>query len=243
MTRFISLFKLQLPWIQCDNEAHSLALQVESKVKALNGLPSSSVDSAPNDITSILKSVSLLLGRFSEKYEREKTKLSQSTIAVQDINQGEQLNEFVEPKSIDGFSERAKILEESASKAEPSPPFIMESEPEPSATAKELIKLRDYVLLACGENSESDRKIFESLYRKIGQILLKEGITALENTEKFNYELQQVIDTQVTDDLALDEMISSTVRPGYLFNQRLVRPQEVIVYTYRPYLKEESEVT
>ena len=47
------------------------------------------------------------------------------------------------------------------------------------------------------------------------------------------YERQQVIATQVTSDPAQDDCICDTVRLGYLFQGRLIRPQETIVYCFQ----------
>jgi hypothetical protein len=116
---------------------------------------------------------------------------------------------------------------------EPQPPASKEPEPTLSQTAKELIKLRDWVFLACHGEATGDRPKFESLYQKLGKILSLEGVSVLEETGVFNYAQQQVIDTVPTADPAQDETIASTVRPGYQFNQKLVRPQEVIVFTYQ----------
>jgi molecular chaperone GrpE (heat shock protein) len=38
------------------------------------------------------------------------------------------------------------------------------------------------------------------------------------------------METKPTDDANLDGLVSSTLRPGYLFDGKLIRPQEVIVY-------------
>jgi hypothetical protein len=222
MTRNLPFFKIRLPWIRNDHEVQTLSLQIESKIKDLNDLPSTPINSAPDDIASILKSTNLLLDRFIEKYKHELTKHpSIGTLSP-------------EPKISEPSSQAVQQPDVIQTPDEPSRPFTIDREPEPSTTARELIKLRDYILLACTENATSDRKVFESLYQKVGQILTHESVTVLEETGQFNYEHQQVIDTQTTDDQTLDEMISSTIRSGYLFNQKLLRPQEVIVYVYTP---------
>jgi molecular chaperone GrpE (heat shock protein) len=104
--------------------------------------------------------------------------------------------------------------------------------PEISSAAKELIKLRDWVLLAKSGEIASPASVLEGLYRKLGQLLQKEGVTALEAAGPFDEERQQIIETQPTEDPSQDNVVCDTVRPGYLFNGQLVRPQEVILYTY-----------
>jgi molecular chaperone GrpE (heat shock protein) len=92
--------------------------------------------------------------------------------------------------------------------------------------------LRDWVLLA--KSGESDNqaspKVLDAIYKQLGKILEKEGITPLEETGSFNYERQQVISTEATDDPEKDDLICDTIRLGYLFKGILFRPQEVIVY-------------
>ena len=55
---------------------------------------------------------------------------------------------------------------------------------------------------------------------------------------------QQVQDKQLTDNPALDHFVYGTVRPGYLFGERLLRAQKVIIYAFpeqNPVLEESVE--
>jgi molecular chaperone GrpE (heat shock protein) len=99
-----------------------------------------------------------------------------------------------------------------------------------SATIQELIKLRDWVLLAKKNQPNGDNTVLSAIYQQLGQILAQEGVVGIEDAGLFNYERQQIIATQVTDDPEQDEYICDTVRSGYLFQGQLIRPQEVIVY-------------
>jgi hypothetical protein len=209
-----SWFKSFLPWLDGEDETRSLALQIEEKVKKLSDLPSARVDSTSQDILAILKSTCLLLDRLVERHERSQNQLATEIVPETAGSSGE-------VSLVDAESETSTKI-----------PTKIELEPEPNATAKELIKLRDWVLLAKSNDSPADSQVFESLYRKLGQILAKEGLISLEADGRFNYEQQQVLDTQTTDNPKLDEFVCTTVRPGYLFNERLVRPQEVIVYSF-----------
>ncbi|WP_050766038.1 nucleotide exchange factor GrpE [Synechococcus sp. PCC 7335] len=103
-------------------------------------------------------------------------------------------------------------------------------ESKPSSTAMELIKLRDWVLLAQSSSTSLTTEALSEIYKRLGHTLELEDITPLEMTGKFNYDQQQVVDTKVTHDPELEETICSTVRPGYLFDGKLIRPQEVTVY-------------
>jgi molecular chaperone GrpE (heat shock protein) len=65
----------------------------------------------------------------------------------------------------------------------------------------------------------------------IRKVLEKEGVTSLEENDKFDYERQQIVSTKVTDDPQKNDIVAETVRPGYIFNGSIIRPQEVIIYT------------
>jgi molecular chaperone GrpE (heat shock protein) len=99
-----------------------------------------------------------------------------------------------------------------------------------SATIQELIKLRDWVLLAKKNQPQEDNTVLSAIYQQLGRILAQEGVIVIEDTGLFNCERQQIIATQVTDNPEQDEYICDTVRSGYLFQGQLIRPQEVIVY-------------
>lgn len=192
-----------IPMLKDKREAEELALQAEIVVRKFSGLPP--VDLNDRDTIAILKSICLLLERF-QTYP-ELLNLTEDTL-VQPI----------------------KTIE-----SPPVPKTVREiSEEKPSATAQELIKLRDWVLLAKhgdGEEKASEG-VLDGIYERLGGILEKEGIIAFQAVGKFNYERQKIVSTQVTDDSSQEDLIYDTVRPGYLFNEILIRPQEVIVYTY-----------
>lgn len=103
---------------------------------------------------------------------------------------------------------------------------------EPSTTAIELIRLRDWVLLAKVGGTVVDPAVLGEINKQLGRVLAKEGITPIEESGAYDYNRQSVIGVQPTDDPAQNDLVCSTVRPGYLFHEQLVRPQEVIIYTY-----------
>ncbi|MCM0593836.1 MAG: nucleotide exchange factor GrpE [Gloeotrichia echinulata DEX184] len=197
------------PWEQKEREAKKLALQIESQARGLNNLPEAAPDNIHSDLLDILKTSWLLLDRFTSDRVIE-TPTPEIVI--------------VEETAIEPSEPSTPVIEPTP------PPFMIAKDPEPSNTAKELIKLRDNILLAITENTTGDVRMFQSLYRKIGKILEQEGVFTLEAMEKFNYEQQQIIETRPTEDTNLDCLVCSTIRPGYLFDGKLIRPQEVIVY-------------
>ncbi|MFM8300904.1 MAG: nucleotide exchange factor GrpE [Microcystis aeruginosa] len=201
------------PWIIKERrQAEELALQAEMIVYELSGL--SRVNSNDRDVVTILNSICLLLERFQQHPELLNPK---ETPIIQPI-------EVIKTEEIEPQIE-----------SPPVPQIVREiAEEKPSVTAQELIRLRDWVLLAkSGEgDNQASPKVLDAIYKQLGKILVKEEITSLEETGSFNYERQQVVSTQVTDDPEKEDLICDIVRPGYLFKGILFRPQEVIVYTY-----------
>ena len=188
-------------------QAQQLALEAEAYVRQLNGLTTTTEE---GEIISVLNSTCLLLRRLVERAEfsSPSSHVSDGVIPTptEDVPQPSTTSTSVPP---------------------------IEPEPELSVTIKELIKLRDWVLLAKKNKTEGSPEVLSAIYQKLGQILEQEGVTVIEETGSFNYERQQVIATQVTNDPAQDDCICDTVRPGYLFQDKLIRPQEAIVYSFQ----------
>lgn len=191
-------------------QAQQLALRAEASVRKLSNLPPQCLDGAPDDVVSVLKSTCLLLERLVRRLE------------------------FPPADAQNGGAQTAQATQPGASSDEAaiSPPPQVASEPELSLTAKELIKLRDWVLLAQTGGAAGNLHLLESLYRGLGKVLEKEGVTLIEEVGAYDGKRQQVVDTRPTDDPAQDNFVCATVRPGYLFHERLIRPQEVIVYAF-----------
>lgn len=208
------LFEALFPWIAREKrEAEDLAFKAEATVRQLSGLPPVKDSSDRQDIISVLKTTCLLLERFQERPELLPTN---------------QTNKQKESEVV-----KDEIIPETPKMPAESPPsLVIEREPEPSVAAKEIIKLRDWILLAQSEGDSSSTKVLAAIYQQLEQILVKEGVKPLEETGLFNYERHKVISTQKTEDPDKDDWVCETVRPGYLFEGKLIRPQEVIVYTF-----------
>jgi molecular chaperone GrpE (heat shock protein) len=227
----IPFIKNLFPHLQDESELKELAFQAETSVRELSDLPPQVLDPAADDVVSILKSTCLLLDRLVQGKQISIVENAEEVAIVADIP--------VEPEPKQPDETDAEIsepeIEDRSTVATTVTELIIEEpdEPEPTTTAKELIKLRDWVLLAHSSDDETvSPGVLKELYRKLGRILEQEKIVTLEATGEFNYELQEVVDTHATDDPTLDRQIQSTIRPGYLFDEKLIRPQEVIVYTY-----------
>ena len=113
----------------------------------------------------------------------------------------------------------------------PPPPVVhaASDDSEPPGHAMDLIRLLDWLALA--EDSGTPPGVVKHLNREIGRILSRAGVVPVQETGPFNPLRQQVIDTRPSEDPSLEDTVSSTVRPGYVFGDSLLRPQEVILYS------------
>lgn len=194
-------------------KAAYFAVKIESRIRYLNGLEVPEKQTKI-DLVSILKSSTLLLDRFIELMEHRNKLNSAKEIKNSFMKQ----QEIINPED----KKEMKVLPE------------IPEEPKLSETAKELIKLRDSVLLANTGDTIASSDVLEVLYQHLGKVLEKEGVHTLDKVGQFDVELQEVISTKETNDPEMDEVVSETVRPGYLFAGNLFRSQEVIIYTFKP---------
>lgn len=205
------IFDIFCPWMGRERQAKELALKTEANIRKLSGLPEDNGDRSNADIVAVLRSTNLLAERLLDRGETPATEV-----------------EAVEPSANE--TTKQQTAPEQPIVYAPAPEMVRE--PELSGAAKELIELRDWVLLAKTGDNASTPELLESLYQQLGQVLEKEGVKSLEDTGVYNYERQEVIATRAIDDPDKDDLICETVRPGYMFNGKLVRFQEVTIYTY-----------
>lgn len=228
---FLSVFERFLPWHEEKEQAEALALKAQTSVRQLSGLPSS--DGSDRNLIATLEHTCLLLERFVERPEL----LPQSESHPDDKIEAWQPEAVTQMRSPSEMPITPTLLDKpeidtQIEVVKTPPELAIESEPELSETAQELIKLRDWVLLAQSGKNPASPQVLGAIYKKLAQILAQEGVTVIEESGPFNYERQQVISTQPTDDPEKDDWVYDTVRPGYLFEGGLIRPQEVIVYSY-----------
>jgi molecular chaperone GrpE (heat shock protein) len=182
-------------------EEKSLALRIEADARKLSSLPLIP-ETGGRELPVILESVSLLLRQL-----------------VAQLLQREQ----------------EAVLDEPAAELNPAIRALESPERVPttglSATAAELIRLRDWILL---EKTAQDAPsaLLEGMYLRLGRVLEKEAVTAMEDQGPFDEERHRVIATRPTKDPAQGDLICEMVRPGYFLAGQLLRPQEVIIYTY-----------
>lgn len=226
LNSLLRLFKPRSTYRDFRLKTTTLALRAESLARQLNHLPSTTRKPVDTDVVVVLKSTCLLMERLLEVSQDSDTDWDDEDSFIPCTT-----GDFVSPaqESIELVHEpKSAIAQEKPSSIAVTP------KPEPSDTAMDLIKLRDWILLAQSNSTTPITEILPEIYKRLGQTLELENITPLEITGKFNYEQQQVVNTQVTYDPEQEDTICSTVRPGYLFEGKLIRPQEVTVYTYLP---------
>jgi hypothetical protein len=187
-------------------KALELALQSRFKASILNDLSPGQEDSEEEQLIPVLETTCTLLDRLIEDQQN-----------AQSLPLSDSSRRDSEPHSI--TTELPKT-------------FSSELEPELSATAEEIIKVCDWLLVAKDDTNTSCPEVLQVLSDKLANVLEKEGVRVINDTGPFNHERHQVVETQVTDEPSLNEMVCATVRPGYLFHDRLVRPQEVVIYTW-----------
>jgi GrpE len=206
--------------VQAQQQVQEIVVKIENRVRQLSNLPPAPDrhQDSPHGLLTRLNHIDLLTERLLENREIHEV--------CEDIEDIVAVRSTVKP-----LSEIEQLVpNEPTIPTFPTPPEIL-LEPSLSKTAKELIDLRDWVLLAKTGNNTPSPEVLDILYQRLGKILEREDVTVLEEHDRFNYERQQIVSTKVTDDPEKNDTIAETIRPGYLFKNTIVRPQEVIIYT------------
>lgn len=105
------------------------------------------------------------------------------------------------------------------------------------ASIQDLILIRDKLMLRKDwlENQASEdvnaKKVVGSQLRDLAHCLNNRGVEILEADGDFDNRCQTVMETCVTDSKELLGKIAETIRPGYRFQDEILRPQEVVLYT------------
>lgn len=99
-----------------------------------------------------------------------------------------------------------------------------------------LIAFRDSIVLRDGLASNGEQvdgnKLLTSLLKETARILEKNGVKPLEEKGDFDSSIQIVTDVVDTDKKELHDTVSHVFRAGYVFGNKMIRPQEVILYRY-----------
>ena len=96
---------------------------------------------------------------------------------------------------------------------------------------KAIIKFRDQLLIF-KDNAEDDKmnKLLANLYRETGRLLSENDVEILNDDGELSTDRHIVTGTVPTDDPGLVNKIESTFRDGYIFDGKMIRPQEIVVY-------------
>lgn len=104
--------------------------------------------------------------------------------------------------------------------------------------AEALVSYRDRILLRADlAREEADPRmmpLFEGLSRECLLLLAQAGVEELPSMARFDPDSQLVVETRPTTDPEMADAVAAQHRPGYRFEGRLLRPQEVVLYRHVP---------
>jgi hypothetical protein len=205
--------------VQAQHQVKEIVIKIEDQVRQLSNLPPAPdpTQDSPSSLLAKLNHIDLLTERLLET--REVGDHSEGSKDISTVRSTVEPPVEIEAPTI--------ATEQTIPTFTTSPAIILE--PTLSKTARELIDLRDWILLA--KAGPPRPEVLEILYQRLGRILEQENVTILEDHDKFNYEHHQIISTIPTKDPDKNDMIAETIRPGYAFHNSIIRPQEVIIYT------------
>ena len=227
-------------------EARSLSLGVEERVRRLHDSALAEPSNEPDDrdLASILRSACELLDDIEEHnggcetedqpdqilrraYELAlELRVSASKLAGLSADQT-----VTEKNDLISSLESARRLLGRSVNEQPQVP-IPSSDDDASALAKEVIRIRDLVLQAKLSGRGVGPDWLDGLYAKLGKVLTDNGIVEIDDYGRFDHDRQRVLEVRTTRDPEQDEVVHSTVRPGYLMGGTVLRPQEVIIYVH-----------
>lgn len=102
----------------------------------------------------------------------------------------------------------------------------------------DIIGMRDNLILRQGmielqnpELAQQTSKIIDAILLETSNTLKKNNVTILNSNGLFETVSQKIMGTEKTDDKTLENVIAKTVKMGYKYKEKLIRPQEVVVYS------------
>lgn len=105
---------------------------------------------------------------------------------------------------------------------------------------KEIILIRDNLtmkeeMLKSEENYRESKayKLIQLSYHETENILNRIGVSVINQNGPFNNLIQMVSDTTPTDNEELHDTVAKTFREGYRTKDKLIRLQEVILYSFK----------
>ncbi|MBP2401087.1 nucleotide exchange factor GrpE [Streptomyces syringium] len=114
---------------------------------------------------------------------------------------------------------------------------VKEQHPAPDSVppaAVPLIELLDRLAGLAGDPPAADGPVLDRVRRGVVAALTASGVTPVEDTGPVDPARHHVVATRDDPSGLLSDRIAETVRPGYLWRDVLLRPQEVVSYV--PYV-------
>jgi molecular chaperone GrpE len=85
------------------------------------------------------------------------------------------------------------------------------------------------------ERNQAVRAVVESIQTAIEDILYRQGVEPFAMPgDEFDPRKQRAVSTRVTDDPGLNKRVASRLRKGFQAGDKLIRPEVVTVFTFRP---------
>jgi molecular chaperone GrpE (heat shock protein) len=230
-------------------EVKELSLRAEADVRRLRGLAPTDPSKDPDrDVVEILQSVCVLVENIEEQEDvsqpsddshamRKAHELAvQARARALKLSDAPHEQEPNQEDIVSALTSTCRLLDgliEEQNKRMAEQTVDVSDGSALSSCARGLIAVRDSVLQAKVSDQSLDPSMLEGLYLKLGEVLEDEGITEIDEKGRFDYNRQKILQVRTTDNPEQDEHVFSTVRPGYMVEGELLRPQEVIVYSYR----------
>lgn len=101
-------------------------------------------------------------------------------------------------------------------------------------TIRHIISFRDQLFAQLGyakaEHDEKGSCIIEGIIAILSDVLRESGVVILDDSGKYDSKSQYITGTVQTDNMDQEMQIKETTKEGYLFEGKLIRQQEVVVY-------------
>lgn len=103
----------------------------------------------------------------------------------------------------------------------------------PSAAARRLMKIHDTLWLAQHQSGALPANGVNRMVKEIGELLQTEAIEIVNDSGLFDPSRHAIVDLAAAESPEQNDHIQQTIRPGYRWQTKTLRPQEVILYQYQ----------
>jgi len=167
-----------------------------------------------------------------DEWDRQQTN-QQNEERISELEQAlKQAQKDLEQKQVQAQEAQEKLTRELQEEKERVESYCEEQ----LSVVKNLIALRDKLLIRKSfledqaPEEKNAQKLVISQLRETGRCLTNMGVEILEEAGAFDERYQTVVDTCPAASEELAGQISETLRPGYRFQDEVLRPQEVILF-------------